>query len=288
VYAVDRQVALLGESRGASTASAYWDMGSKRRCAGTASASQPATDARAKRQRHKSPASAALAAPASTLPAMHAVAKPLATVAAIADTHGVLDDQLLAQLRNVGAVDHVLHMGDIGDARASRLSGLTVLERLREFGGTSTPVTAVAGNVDASEKALMAKLPYSKLVHLAGWRLLLVHGHLDGLKISAHGVMDEGLVVRAIKERADVVLFGHSHKPLVARRGVGAMPLPIDPDEGTWSVSRSSSASSGEDLVLLNPGSAGPRRFKLPRCWFVLRLHESRIDIERRDIGVPK
>ena len=216
---------------------------------------------------------------------MHAAPKPLATVAAIADTHGVLDDELLAQLRNMGTVDHVLHMGDIGDSRASRLSGLAVLERLREFVGMSTPITAVAGNVDEPETALMAKLPYSKLVELAGWRLLLVHGHRDGLKISAHGVMDEGLAARARKEGADVVLFGHSHKPLVARLGDGAMPLPIDPDVATWSVDRSSSASC-EDLVLLNPGSAGPRRFKLPRCWFVLRLHETRIDIEQRDVAV--
>ena len=260
-------------------------MGSKRRCASTASESEPAADARrAKRHRHKNPASAV--ADSTLRRTLHAAAKPLATVAAIADTHGVLDDELLAQLRNLGAVDHVLHMGDIGDARASRLSGLAVLERLREFGDRSTPVTAVAGNVDAPEKALMATLPYSQLVDLAGWRLLLVHGHLDGLKISAHGVMDEGLVARASKERADVVLFGHSHKPLVARRGDGAMPLPINPGEATWSVSRSSASS--ENLVLLNPGSAGPRRFKLPRCWFVLRLYKSRIDIERKDIGEPK
>ena len=53
------------------------------------------------------------------------------TVAAIADTHGVLDDDLLAQLRDA-APAHLLHMGDVGDcSRKSRLRGLTLLERLR-------------------------------------------------------------------------------------------------------------------------------------------------------------
>jgi predicted phosphodiesterase len=38
-------------------------------------------------------------------------------------------------------------------------------------------------------------------------------------------------------ERVDVVVSGHSHRPLVAKRG---------------------------QILFLNPGSAGPRRFKLP------------------------
>jgi predicted phosphodiesterase len=45
--------------------------------------------------------------------------------------------------------------------------------------------------------------------------------------------------------RADVCVFGHSHRPMVARRG---------------------------RTLLLNPGSAGPRRFSLPRGIGVLTV----------------
>ena len=219
---------------------------------------------------------------------MEDTAEHVATVAAIADTHGVLDDELLLQLSALGTVDHVLHMGDIGDTqKKSRLPGLALLQRLREFAGASTPVAAVAGNVDEVDKALMATLPYSRLVDLAGWRLLLVHGHMEGLQICAHGVMDKGLAALARTERADVVLFGHSHKPLVAWQGADGIPLQIAPDQNNWYLSCGSS-SSRDGLLLVNPGSAGPRRFKLPRCWFVLRLHKSSIEIERRDIGVDQ
>ena len=277
-----RNCALQSTRELVALARTYWGMGPKRPAAASAS-SEPA-ETRAKRQRRS-------VAPASASPALRPLedaAEPIATVAAIADTHGVLDDDLLLQLRDLGTVDHLLHMGDIGDTqKKSRLPGLALLQRLREFAGGSTPVTAVAGNVDEPDKALMMTLPYSTLVDLAGWRLLLVHGHMDGLKISAHGVMDKGLAALARRDRADIVLFGHSHKPLVARQEADGMPLPIAPDQTTWSV-RHGSGSSHDGLLLVNPGSAGPRRFKLPRCWFVLRLYKWSIEIERRDIGVDE
>ncbi|MEL6822748.1 MAG: metallophosphoesterase family protein [Calditrichota bacterium] len=50
------------------------------------------------------------------------------------------------------------------------------------------------------------------------------------------------------------VIYGHSHKPLAEKRG------------GTW---------------FLNPGSAGPRRFKLPVCLFILTLFENSISTEQ-------
>ena len=212
------------------------------------------------------------------------------TVAAIADTHGVLDDDLLAQLRDA-APAHLLHMGDVGDcSRKSRLRGLTLLERLSSSLDSAVPITAVAGNVDEPDKALMATLGHAASVEIAGWRLLLVHGHAEGLQINAHGVMDEGLTDRVATERADAVLFGHSHKPLVARQLLVGDESPPPPQQPTsWPLNRSgdtaSYSKSDRGALLLNPGSAGPRRFKLPRCWFLLRLYADAIEIERRDFG---
>src|SRR5262249_24937737 len=58
---------------------------------------------------------------------------------------------------------------------------------------------------------------------------------------------------RALVERVqpDVVVFGHSHRPYRSRLG---------------------------RVLLFNPGSAGPRRFSLPRTVGLLRLGPRRID----------
>ena len=49
-------------------------------------------------------------------------------VAVVSDTHGVLNEALLAGLRAAGPLDHIIHPGDVGDVqRKSRLDGLDVL-----------------------------------------------------------------------------------------------------------------------------------------------------------------
>lgn len=209
-------------------------------------------------------------------------ATPATIVAAIADTHGVLGDNLLAQLRDV-APEHVLHMGDIGDARKGRLRGPALLEDLRASLPGSTSLTAVAGNVDERDEHLLAaRLHFSEAVDIAGWRMLLTHGHLPGLKINASGVTDEGMRRCIAAQGIDAVLFGHSHKPLVAWMNEGgnrkADPLRFGSD-GTCVVPRDRSR-----VLLLNPGSAGPQRFKLPRCWYLLRLAPDHLEVERRDL----
>lgn len=54
-----------------------------------------------------------------------------------------------------------------------------------------------------------------------------------------------------------VVVTGHSHKPLITRR---------------------------DDVLYVNPGSAGPRRFKLPICVAVLEIAGDAIEAEIRDL----
>ena len=210
-------------------------------------------------------------------------------VAVVADTHGVLDVALLEQIRELSP-DHLLHLGDIGDVRRkSRLTGIDLLAALRAELDGETPVTAVSGNVDEPDRALQATgLQDCVLVEIAGWRLLLTHGHLSGLAISAKGFMDPGIHRRAVEERADMVLFGHSHVPLVASqdRHDAAQPPAIpsiitaEKSNTVWEFQRNES-----QILSVNPGSAGPRRFKLPRCWFQLKISSDCIEIERRDIG---
>jgi uncharacterized protein len=96
------------------------------------------------------------------------------------------------------------------------------------------PVFAVEGNND-----WFGVYPAERVEELGGQRVLIRHifGELHQLDRSAHKVIETA--------RPDVLIFGHSHRPYSERLG------------GT---------------LLFNPGSAGPRRFKLPRTVGLLTL----------------
>src|SRR5947199_7482892 len=103
----------------------------------------------------------------------------------IADTHGYLDPRVPPALKGV---DRILHAGDIGSAAV-----LSALERV-------APVTAVAGNNDA--KLAQLGLPLRVDMELEGVKLHLVHRLIDAAPGSG----------------TRIVVYGHSHKALVAER----------------------------------------------------------------------
>jgi len=128
-------------------------------------------------------------------------------IGVISDTHGLLRPEALVALAEA---EHILHAGDVGD--------FGILEELRGI----APVTAIRGNVDVYGEC--AKLPATEMVELSGRYFYMVHSVHDlDIDPRAAGV--------------DVVVSGHSHKPLIEKRG---------------------------GVIYLNPGSAGPRRFSLP------------------------
>lgn len=138
----------------------------------------------------------------------------------ISDTHGLLRPEARQALRGC---DHIVHGGDIGNAE--------VLAELAEL----APVTAIRGNIDRGDWA--ADVPAIARVTLGGIALYVVHdlAELD-IDPAAKGV--------------DVVVSGHSHRPLVLRR-------------------------SG--VLYVNPGSAGRRRFSLPTTIAELVVEEGGI-----------
>lgn len=89
------------------------------------------------------------------------------------------------------------------------------------------PVTAVFGNTDGSE--VRARVPEVARVELGGLTAVVLHGHL----IRAATPRDAA----AAHPDADLVVFGHSHQPGIQRVG---------------------------SVLTVNPGSAGPRRFRDP------------------------
>jgi putative phosphoesterase len=137
-------------------------------------------------------------------------------IGVISDTHITSATLTVAAdaKRALAGVDLILHAGD--------LVILSVLKELEEI----APVTAVRGNMDPKEVA--QALPARLVVEADGFRIGLMHGHG-----APEGLID--LMTREFAEdNADAVVFGHSHHPLVEKRG---------------------------DILFLNPGSPSGRGF---------------------------
>ncbi len=109
------------------------------------------------------------------------------------DTHGNLT--ILRKVVEIaGAVDAWIHTGDYSqDART--------LEQI-----TNLPVYAVCGNCDMYE----GRAPLEKLVNLAGHAIWITHGNRY-----LHGYGEDTLVARGQEQKADIVVYGHTHVPVI-------------------------------------------------------------------------
>jgi len=108
-------------------------------------------------------------------------------IGVISDTHNFLEPKVPELF---AGVDHILHAGDIGQAR--------LILQLEEI----APVTAVLGNTDDSG----LHFRQTEIVELDG-RKFLIHHIVD-----PHA-LDGTLQRRLDRERPAVVVFGHTHKP---------------------------------------------------------------------------
>jgi len=125
----------------------------------------------------------------------------------ISDTHGLLRSEAVEAL---SGSDLILHAGDVGRPE--------ILQELRRI----APVIAIRGNADTA--AWSHVLKEREVVETSVATILMLHNLNDlDLDPAAAGFQ--------------VVLSGHSHKPLRAQK---------------------------DGVLYLNPGSAGPRRFHLP------------------------
>jgi uncharacterized protein len=126
-------------------------------------------------------------------------------------------------------VELILHAGDVG--------GHAVLSELSVI----APVRAVFGNTDAPGEPDLAS-------HLAlkveGRTIHVSHGHEVGSPSPAK------LLARYT---ADVIVYGHTHKPVVERAGA---------------------------RLVVNPGAAGPRRFSLKPSVARMSLNAAGIEVE--------
>ncbi|MDI6601665.1 MAG: metallophosphoesterase [Thermoanaerobacteraceae bacterium] len=136
----------------------------------------------------------------------------------ISDTHR-LWSRIEEALRVMGKVDIILHLGDnISDADDIR----NVLKNV--------PVVAVRGNCDQADG-----FPEERVLLLEGKKIFMTHGHRYNVKY------DYGDIYKKAREfEADAALFGHSHYPIILKKG---------------------------DILLVNPGSpAMPKQGTSPSC----------------------
>ena len=156
-----------------------------------------------------------------------------------------------------------MHIGVISDThgllRPSALSALKGCDLIIHAGDIGkeeilqelaaiAPIVAVRGNIDTGSVA--KKLPDREVVERRGFRLLVLHD-LAELEVEFD----------PLQAGYQAVIFGHSHRPLIETR---------------------------QEVLYFNPGSAGPRRFRLPVTIGRLTLKDGEVTAEIVDVSEPR
>lgn len=139
----------------------------------------------------------------------------MTVIGVVSDTHlprfgRVLPRALEAGLREAG-VERILHLGDLTD-----LLAVPLFEAI-------APLDAVAGNNDGD--TIRKRFGRRKIVRIEDVRIGLVHG--DGAK----GTTEQRALDAFERDAVDVILFGHSHRPLVKRAGPVLLANPGSPTD---------------------------------------------------------
>jgi uncharacterized protein len=156
-------------------------------------------------------------------------------VGLISDTHGLLRPAVHDAL---AGCSRILHAGDVcGDEILAELELIA-------------PVSAVAGNCDPPGHP---RLPARLDLEIAGVRIHVSHGHELGTPTPAR-------LLAAYD--ADVIMYGHTHRPFVRRVADGRL--------------------------LVNPGAAGPRRFDISPTVGLLTIDGPGFDVRLIDLPFEK
>lgn len=149
----------------------------------------------------------------------------------ISDTHGLVRPEVASAL---AGVELILHAGDVG--------GDDVLQELSVI----APVQAVCGNTDPMSDSGLGR----EIVRdFGGLTVHVSHGHEVGVPTP------EKLLRRYA---ADVLVYGHTHRPLVAR---------------------------ADGRLVVNPGAAGPRRFDIRPSVAILTIQDGTASAEVVELG---
>jgi hypothetical protein len=155
----------------------------------------------------------------------------------ISDTHRK-NDNYLKILETIGKLDMVIHLGDVEGSEYI----------IQEAAGC--PVEFVAGNND-----FFSDLPSEKTLQIGKYHVMITHGHRYYI-----GMGNEMLKKEAIANGADIVMYGHTHRPVI-------------------DISR--------DIIALNPGSLSyPRQENRKPSYIIMETDafgEARFDLRYVD-----
>jgi len=121
---------------------------------------------------------------------------------------------------------------------AGDIGNISIYQLLKKI----APVTAVRGNIKGDDS--LFELDAQRTFALYGIRCFMVHalGHPHRLKPKMEKQISS--------IQPGLVIFGHSHQPYAERKG---------------------------SILFFNPGSAGPKRFSLPRCLGILEIEHGNV-----------
>ena len=115
----------------------------------------------------------------------------------VSDTHG--DNRLIDQvIQREEPFDYLIHCGD----------SETFLGKYADEGNPYT-FLAVRGNCDIG-----SDLPEKCTARILFYNVLITHGHHENVRYGDHDLVDLG-----IRNRADIIFYGHTHVPEVVEEG---------------------------------------------------------------------
>lgn len=138
----------------------------------------------------------------------------------LSDTHGVMG-KVYEVIRQYDDLDAVIHLGDNikdGDELEKRLD---------------IPVYRVRGNCDGAR----TKEECSRTVETEAGRILITHGHMDGVNFQL-----DRLMYRAMEEGCTAAFYGHTHVSFLDDSGEiilmnpGSLTKPRDGSDGSYGI----------------------------------------------------
>lgn len=143
----------------------------------------------------------------------------------VSDTHGH-DKNLEIVLEKVGKIDCFIHLGDVEGHE-------NYIEQL-----VGCPVHMVAGNND-----FFSYLPREKEFILGKYHVFITHGNNYGVSLETSRLKSE-----AIYRKADIVMYGHTHRPEIEIQ---------------------------DNLTILNPGSLSyPRQWNREPSYIIMEIDQ--------------
>lgn len=151
----------------------------------------------------------------------------------VSDTHR-RDANLVEVLKKEEPIDCLIHLGDVEGSE----------EYIREIAGC--PTHMVSGNND-----FFCDLPREEEFTLGKYKVLITHGHYYYVSL------DTQEIKRQAKSRGvDIVMFGHTHRPLLERSG---KVLLLNP--GSLAYPRQEGRKPS--YILMEIGKSGEAKFEI-------------------------